>query len=276
MLQAPRIIVIDDEQEHLESLARGLNRYGTVCLPIHFIGEVPQIPECPSVRVIFADLHLNPGASGEHSQHFSILGGLIEKTIKPSGPYLIILWTRYPDQAENLFQFLTKRLQDVRKPFAVHALDFPPERIQAQRLQAASDRQSFREVGRERLSRRRAHVDPGHDLDPGSPRPGTAAACTTKNVKSADQHAAPICRSRSHHLSFCHFRRVECTTSVMRQLEGRDSHALIDLLLRRNESSLGKRLIFAVHHDPLPRKDDGGIDMQRVTAIMILEIVDYH
>jgi len=123
MLQTPRIIAIDDEQEHIESLARGLNRYGTVCLPIHFIGEVPQIPECPLVRVIFADLHLNSGASGEHSQHFSILGGLIEETIKPSGPYLIILWTRYPDQAENLFQFLTERLQDVRKPFAVHALD---------------------------------------------------------------------------------------------------------------------------------------------------------
>ena len=36
------------------------------------------------------------------------------------------------------------------------------------------------------------------------------------------------------------------------------------------------RLVFEPNHQPLPRKDDGGIDTERVTAITILEVIDYH
>jgi hypothetical protein len=36
------------------------------------------------------------------------------------------------------------------------------------------------------------------------------------------------------------------------------------------------RLIIAPDHNPLPRLDDGGIDLYAVTAVRILEVVDYH
>ena len=36
------------------------------------------------------------------------------------------------------------------------------------------------------------------------------------------------------------------------------------------------RLVFEVADDPIPRRDDGGIDLHGVTAIRILEVVDYH
>ncbi|MBD3338868.1 MAG: system killer suppression protein [Candidatus Lokiarchaeota archaeon] len=36
------------------------------------------------------------------------------------------------------------------------------------------------------------------------------------------------------------------------------------------------RLIFRPNHDPVPKKDDGGIDLKNVTAIKILEVRDYH
>lgn len=36
------------------------------------------------------------------------------------------------------------------------------------------------------------------------------------------------------------------------------------------------RLIFVPANDPIPRKLDGGIDLERVTEIKILEITDYH
>ncbi len=36
------------------------------------------------------------------------------------------------------------------------------------------------------------------------------------------------------------------------------------------------RLIFEPDHDPVPTKEDGGIDLTQVTAITILEITDYH
>ena len=36
------------------------------------------------------------------------------------------------------------------------------------------------------------------------------------------------------------------------------------------------RLVFVPAHDPLPRKEDGGIDLEQVTAITVMEVVDYH
>ena len=37
-----------------------------------------------------------------------------------------------------------------------------------------------------------------------------------------------------------------------------------------------KRLIFEPGHDPVPKKDDGGLDWSMVTTIVVLEIGDYH
>ena len=36
------------------------------------------------------------------------------------------------------------------------------------------------------------------------------------------------------------------------------------------------RLVFTPDHDPTPTKPDGGLDWSAVTAVMNLEIVDYH
>lgn len=36
------------------------------------------------------------------------------------------------------------------------------------------------------------------------------------------------------------------------------------------------RLIFKPHHEPLPRKMDGGLNWDAVTKIQILDIEDYH
>ncbi|MDP2370673.1 hypothetical protein [Rhodoferax sp.] len=36
------------------------------------------------------------------------------------------------------------------------------------------------------------------------------------------------------------------------------------------------RLVFVVDNDPVPRKADGGIDLSAVTAIRVVDVVDYH
>jgi proteic killer suppression protein len=36
------------------------------------------------------------------------------------------------------------------------------------------------------------------------------------------------------------------------------------------------RLIFEPNHDPVPRTQDGGIDVGHVTAITIIEVINYH
>jgi proteic killer suppression protein len=37
-----------------------------------------------------------------------------------------------------------------------------------------------------------------------------------------------------------------------------------------------RRLIFCPDHDPIPRKEDGEIDLCRITAVKIVEVEDYH
>ena len=124
MFPSPRVIVIDDEPAHLDGLVRGLNRRGVASLPILFTGETTQFPACPDVRVIFADLHLGPGGfSSDHTTDFSTINSLLENNVKPAGPYFILLWTQYPDQAPALRTFLDQRLEGVKKPFDVVPLD---------------------------------------------------------------------------------------------------------------------------------------------------------
>lgn len=36
------------------------------------------------------------------------------------------------------------------------------------------------------------------------------------------------------------------------------------------------RLIFEPNHDPVPRLPDGGVNLEEVTSIIIIEVVDYH
>lgn len=122
-LPAPRVIAIDDVQDDLDELTKALNRHGAACLPIHFSGDDGVVPRCPAVRVIFADLHLVPGHTEDAKQQFSVIASLIEEKIKPSGAYLVILWTRYPEEASACREFLHERLEAVSKPFAVVPLD---------------------------------------------------------------------------------------------------------------------------------------------------------
>lgn len=36
------------------------------------------------------------------------------------------------------------------------------------------------------------------------------------------------------------------------------------------------RLVFKPNHEPIPLREDGGVDTDRVTAITVIDVVDYH
>ena len=118
MSSSVRVIVIDDDPKHLDSLIEGLGGYDTDLLRIHFTGEKPDIPACPHVRVIISDLRLLGGAMSDPAEDFAVIGSLLEDVIKPVDPYLMLLWTRYPEYASALRTFLD-RLRNVAKPVTV-------------------------------------------------------------------------------------------------------------------------------------------------------------
>lgn len=40
--------------------------------------------------------------------------------------------------------------------------------------------------------------------------------------------------------------------------------------------SVNYRLVFIPNHDPIPQKDDSGLNWEEVTEITLLEVIDYH
>lgn len=120
MFPSPRVVIIDDQLAHLTGLAKGLNRRGVASLQVLFTEDPTRIPPCPDVRVIFADLHLGPGSlSTNPMTDFSTVNSLLENDLRPAGPYFILLWTAYPEQAQKLREYLDERLEGVKKPFDV-------------------------------------------------------------------------------------------------------------------------------------------------------------
>ena len=82
------------------------------------------------MRVLFADLHLVDGNDND-SSHFGTLGGLIETTFKPAGPYLIVLWTAYPSKAEDLHRYIKDNLCGVPTPFSIVSLEKENYRVES-------------------------------------------------------------------------------------------------------------------------------------------------
>lgn len=103
--------------------------------------------------------------------------------------------------------------------------------------------------------------------------PGLAHVCNDDKAakKSYGAAGAKRLRRRLDDLS------AASTLAVMRDLPGRchelkgdlDGHLALDL-------DGGRRLVFKPAHDPVPSKDDGGLDWSRVTAICVTQIGNYH
>jgi proteic killer suppression protein len=71
--------------------------------------------------------------------------------------------------------------------------------------------------------------------------------------------------------------RAATTLADMRHLPGR-CHELTGNRARQLSLDLDHpyRLIFEPAHNPIPRKDDGGLDWSKVTAIIIIGVEDTH
>ncbi len=65
---------------------------------------------------------------------------------------------------------------------------------------------------------------------------------------------------------------------MMRGLPGARCHELTGNLKGKLAVDLDHpyRLLFEPANDPIPRKDDGGLDWAKVTAITVTDIIDYH
>lgn len=140
----PAFVVVDNTKSELDALASAMN---SLRLPVYSIlyGSSPDAiddHEFRGVRYLFFDLNLTDG-TGVGSGDFNTIQSLLERGIDiQSGPYVLILWTKYPNQAQELSRHLVERIDRAEKlPLQVLALDksdvlTAPERLK-EKLEAA-------------------------------------------------------------------------------------------------------------------------------------------
>jgi len=125
MILPPKVIAIDDDKPHLDALIQGLQELKIPSLPIWYqrSDTTPHEP-IEHVRILFSDLHLLGSDEDNKEKHFAIIQVLLSELIgKKNGPYILVLWTRFPDQAADLASYLSNRLAAKKRPVTVFPIN---------------------------------------------------------------------------------------------------------------------------------------------------------
>ena len=123
MFVAPRFIAIDDNLTHLSAIQSALQRAGTSSYGIHYRPE-DELPNVfTGVRCLFMDLHLVTSLkTSDERQNYGVIAGIIDSRIpKNSGPFLLVVWTAFPQLCTDLERYLNESLTN-SKPIALLAL----------------------------------------------------------------------------------------------------------------------------------------------------------
>ncbi len=127
-IASPRILVVDDKQEHGEAIVRKLWRLGYASLFIHYDQAVLADGEYgpfQGVRLIFMDLDLiSEGRLGDGSNAYAAVEATINVILDSNnGPWILVTWTGHADHADNLLSHLKERLPGELHPVSNDVMD---------------------------------------------------------------------------------------------------------------------------------------------------------
>jgi len=104
-----KFVIIDNDESHLRAVAAAIGNLGAGCRTIHYTAEdgAGEIP-LNGVRIVFTDLHLaHTAAATTDNAHYATIAGILEALIPlESGPYIVCLWTRHPDELEAFREYI--------------------------------------------------------------------------------------------------------------------------------------------------------------------------
>lgn len=115
MFSPARFVAIDDNPTHLQAIKFALQSLGTTCLDVLYKPEEPIDPFLlRGARIVFMDFHLSGlSFSSDPKMDNSTIASIIKTSISGGNqPYILVIWTQYPDKAAQLDQFLRQRLSD--------------------------------------------------------------------------------------------------------------------------------------------------------------------
>ena len=124
IFQPADIVVIDDSESHLIALSNAIAQLGSACLSFLYTDTHPQAHQLSGARLIFCDLHLGSDTLTTDKKAFyaNIASMLAEQISDDHGPYLLIIWSQFPDDVNELKPYL-RELRVGQRPFDVVCLD---------------------------------------------------------------------------------------------------------------------------------------------------------
>lgn len=109
-----RVVVIDDQQKHLDIIIRALGRAGFGAIGyLADAGTITPPPEpCNGIRLVFSDIHLTPTSGISGVDNVGTLGRFL-KEVTQDGPYGLILWSKHSEDEAEIVQALKDRAEDL-------------------------------------------------------------------------------------------------------------------------------------------------------------------
>ncbi|ANF57239.1 hypothetical protein A5892_06980 [Halotalea alkalilenta] len=127
----PGIVVIDDNQDELDSIKRAFFEAGIPCLPIQYINNDPDnesgidhvdISDWISPRIIVTDLNLTEIQNAKAVNLAGPLAKMFQK-LSVKGPYLLCIWSKLEKDVADVIQVLEERhWNDITLPLQVSVI----------------------------------------------------------------------------------------------------------------------------------------------------------
>lgn len=108
-----KVIALDDVEDHLIKIIRGLGRAGFSVSPFFFDdGELEDVPKrlIDGVRIVFSDIHMSNG-SHDPKINGATIAKCLRQIISP-GPFVIIFWSQFPTDSTQVFNEVCARLEE--------------------------------------------------------------------------------------------------------------------------------------------------------------------
>lgn len=114
--QYSRVVAIDDNEDHLQKIVWGLGKAGFSAIPFHVDdGKLEAPPSQPllGVRIVFTDIHMVGGAMTQSVIHASNIIKCLKRIIA-GGPYVLIFWSQYPGDTEEIQRLILERAEGAK------------------------------------------------------------------------------------------------------------------------------------------------------------------
>ncbi len=124
MIPRIRALAVDDEGDHLKAIQEAATKAGFGCVPLLYPRDTEADAlnamafDTAQIRIVITDLHLDAAAQTRgKNANFSLIANLIHQlNLSAWTPYVLILWTQYPEDADGLGAYLEERLPGEKLP----------------------------------------------------------------------------------------------------------------------------------------------------------------